>query len=73
MDLIFQKLYFVNTSFYVTYSNANSSHIFQCQGPILQVCGAHPITLIVTWLSSVRQIYFRSCDQRKIITKRLKD
>jgi len=31
-----------------TYSYASNSHILTYQGPILQVCGAHPIKLIVT-------------------------
>jgi len=40
----FSKLvFFVNTSFYVQYSNASNSHISQYQGPILLVCGAQPI------------------------------
>jgi len=30
------------------YSYASSSHILQYQGPILWVCSAHPIKLIVT-------------------------
>jgi len=36
----------VNISLYV--SNAGNSRILQYQGPILQVCDAHPIKLIVT-------------------------
>jgi len=31
-----------------TYSNASNSHILQYQGPMLYVCGAHPIKLILT-------------------------
>jgi len=31
-----------------TYSNASNFHILQYQGPILQVCGTHPIKLTVT-------------------------
>jgi len=39
-------VFFVITSFYV--SNASNFHISQYQGPILLVCGAHLIKLIVT-------------------------
>jgi len=43
-----------------TYSNATNSQLLQYQGPILQVCGAHPIKLIVTWLVPDRAIKGKS-------------
>jgi len=39
---------FLSTSVF-TYSNASISHILQYQRPTLQLCGAHPIKLIVAW------------------------
>jgi len=42
----FSKLVLMSTLIF-TYSNASNSQLFQYQGPILQVCGAHPIKLIV--------------------------
>jgi len=40
----FSKLVFLST----LVSHASTSHILQYQGPILDVCGAHPIKLTVT-------------------------
>jgi len=57
----FSKLIFLSTQVF-TYSNASNFHIPQYQGPTLQVCGADPIKLIVTWLN-----FSRLCDQGKII------
>jgi len=47
MELNFLNLFLLST-LVCTYSNAGNSRILQYQGPILQVCDAHPIKLIVT-------------------------
>jgi len=65
--LFFETCFFVNTSFY----------IFQCQSfshssipgtytPILKVCGAHPIKLIVAWLFPDRAIKGKSEKGKRI-------
>jgi len=51
----FSKVMFMSTLVF-TYSDPSNSHILQFQGHILQVCNAHPIKLIVTWLSTDRVI-----------------
>jgi len=53
MDFIFRNLCSLSTLVF-TYSNASSSHIPQYQGPMLQVCSAHQIKLIVTWLCQIK-------------------
>jgi len=54
----FSKI-FVSTLIF-TYWNASNSKILQYQGPISQVCGAHPSILIVTWLVPYRAIKRKS-------------
>ena len=61
----FSKLFFLPTLVF-THSKASNCHILQHHGPTLQVCGAHPIKLIVTWLVPDRAI-------KKKITRGLKD
>ena len=48
-EFYFTKLVLLSILIF-TYSNASDSQFLQYQWPILQVCGAHPIELIVTWL-----------------------
>jgi len=55
----FSKLVLLSTLIFM-YSNAGNSHILQYQGPILWVCGAHPIKLIVAWLVPDRAIKGKS-------------
>jgi len=43
----FSKLVLLSTLMF-TNSNASNSQLLQYQGSILQVCGAHPINLIMT-------------------------
>jgi len=45
----FSKLVLLSTRVF-TYSNTSIAQLLQYQGPILQVCGAHTVKLIVTWL-----------------------
>jgi len=55
----FSKLFFLPTLVF-THSKASNCHILQHHGPTLQVCGAHPIKLIVTWLVPDRAIKRKS-------------
>jgi len=55
----FSKLVLMSTLIF-TYSNSSNSQLLQYQGPILQVCGAYPIKLIVTSLVPDRAIKGKS-------------
>jgi len=60
----FSKLVLLSTLIFM-YSNASSSQLFNNQGLLLQVCGAHPIKLVRNLLQIVRW--------RENHKKRLKD
>ena len=50
--LFFEGCFYLSTIDF-TYSHATNSHILQHQRLLLQACGAHPSTLIVTWLFQI--------------------
>jgi len=57
--LHFSKLVLLSTLIF-THSNASNSQLLHYQGLLVQVCGAHPIKLIVTWLVPDRAIKGKS-------------
>ena len=50
--LFFEGCFYLSTIDF-TYSHATDSHILQYQRLLLPACGAHPSTLIVTWLFQI--------------------
>jgi len=62
----FSKTVLLSTLFF-TYSNASNTQLLQYQGPIMWVCGAHPLKRRVTWLLPDRAIKGRSQKDWKII------
>jgi len=61
----FSKLVLLSTLIF-TYSNASNSQLLQHQGPILWVCGAHPIKLLLQSRDLFQMVRSRKYQKKRI-------